>query len=447
MRFSQSCFAGGLSITSVIQLSLCSPTTTHLFSDRDISIAEAPSAQQFGLTSNPKPNVLNSPSRQRFHHSQNHHHNGKGSETVNTIFDGVYPVMNLTWLGKKSQDFVCFIDTGSADTWVVSNEFKCLDPVTNAVLDQSACAFGPVYDPAEGSFTNITSQEFLISYFPEAEALNGSMGYAPLSLGGLKVPQQEVALVDSVYWEGDGTSSGLLGFGYPAITSSSYRSNGSQAVYDPIFTTMVKEGIVKDAVFTLALDRVPIGTSTSAPAGTMALGGLVSSDYYVPPFTSVPNEKLLLEPDAFTWYITTHELLYGLKNGTIVSGGTYQSIIDSGTAPNFIPSAAAADLNNQFSPPGVYNATLGYWTVDCDAKAPYAAYKIGGKTMPMDPRDMIVRSLNGLPGYENVCFSAFGDGGDPSDSVMIIGEVWQRSYVVAYDIGRTMLHIADRRPY
>ena len=175
----------------------------------------------------------------------------------------------------------------------------------------------------------------------------------------------------------------------------------------------------------------------------------VSPRYYYPNFTSVPNEKLEIGSNStdFSWYITTHELIYGLKNGTIASGGTYQSIVDCGTAPNFVPSAAAKEINAQFSPPGTYNATLGYWTVDCNATAPFAAYKIGGKTMPMDPRDMIVRSLNGLQGYEDVCFSAFADGGDPSDSVQIIGEVWQRSYVIAFDVGRSMIHFANRRPY
>jgi len=367
---------------------------------------------------------------------------------VNTIFSGVYPVLNLTWLGRKSQEFASFIDTGSSDTWAVSNNFQCLDINTKVPLPQSACAFGELYDPALGSFTNITSQEFSIGYFPENETLQGSMGYAPLSIGGLTVPKQEVALVTESAWAGDGTSSSLIGFAYPSITSATYRSNGSDVIYDPIFTTMVKEGIVDDAVFTLAIDRVPRDTSPSAPAGMMALGGLVSSDYYYPPFTSVPIEVTAASGlTELSWYTTTHELIYGLKNGTIVSGGTYQSIVDCGTAPNFVPSAAAADINDQFSPPAVYNETLGYWTVDCSAKAPFAAYKIGGKIMPMDPKDMIVRSLNGLPGYEDVCFSAFADGGDPSVDVMIIGEVWQRGYVVAYDVGRTMLHFASRRPY
>jgi hypothetical protein len=272
------------------------------------------------------------------------------------------------------------------------------------------------------------------------------MVYAPITLGGLTVPQQEVALVDYAAWSGDTFTSGLLGLAYPPVTSASSRTDSNVSVkYDPVFTTMVKQGIVADAVFTLAIDRVPPGTPASAPAGVIAFGGLVPSKYYDAPFTSVP-----IEADStkqLTFYTTTHELLYGLANGTIVSGGTYQSILDTGTAPNMIPTTAATDLNKQFVPAAVYNSTLRYWVVDCNATAPYAAYKIGGKVMPMDPRDMIVRSLNGLRGYENTCFSAFGDGGDPSQGEMIIGAVWQRGYVVAYDQGRSMMHFADRKPY
>lgn len=213
---------------------------------------------------------------------------------------------------------------------------------------------------------------------------------------------------------------------------------------------MYKKKLVKEAVFTLALDRVPRSTGPSACAGLLALGGLVPERYYIPPFTTVPIEETTAYPGPLSWFTTTHELVYSVKGShgkKLKSGGRYQSIIDSGTAPNFIPSAAAKDLNAQFDPPAKYNDDLGYWVVHCNAKAPYAAYKIGGKLFPMDPRDMIVRSLNGLPGYENTCFSAFADGGDPKTDVMIIGEVWQRSYVVVYDVGGTKLHIAPRRPY
>lgn len=241
--------------------------------------------------------------------------------------------------------------------------------------------------------------------------------------------------------------SGLLGLGYPAITSAENTTSGKGVVYNPLFTTMIEEGIVSDGIFTLVIDRVPQDTSPLAAAGLMAVGGLVPSDYYERPFTSV--DILPGSGDTYTWYQTDVTFKYG-ANGTLnyTTTASFESIVDSGTAPNFIPTPAANGLNALFDPPAVYNSTLEYYTVDCNATAPYAAYVIGGVEMPMDPQDMIVRSLNGLPGYEDVCFSAFADGGlnVPGNS-FIIGAVWQRSYVVVYDQTRSMIHFAARTPY
>jgi hypothetical protein len=39
----------------------------------------------------------------------------QGNEVVNTLYSGVYPVVNVTWGGKKGlpeQQFISFIDTG-----------------------------------------------------------------------------------------------------------------------------------------------------------------------------------------------------------------------------------------------------------------------------------------------------------------------------------------------
>jgi hypothetical protein len=433
--------------SSIIQY--VSSSTAQLFSNSSISIPEAPSTHQLPLSSNPLPDILSSPARQRFSRT---YHNGTGSETVNTIFSGVYPVLNLTWFGTSgsSQQFISYIDTGSADTWAVSKNFQCIS-TTGAPLPQSSCGFGPLVNPALATFQNITSQEFNIQYFPEGYTLSGSMGYANLGVGGLTVSNQEVALITETAYTGNNITSSLLGLAYPAITAATYRSNSSQVGYSPIFTSMITDKIVSSAVFTLAIDRVPRDTSPSVAAGQIAFGGLVSPSYYYPPFTSVDIEVTdLYVPygiQDLSFYTISHEFLYGLKNGTLASGGTYQSIIDSGTSGNFVPSPAAADINAQFSPPGVYNETLGYWVVDCEAVAPFAAFKIGGKVMPMDKRDMIVRSLNGLPGFEDVCFSAFADGGSVGEGLFIIGAVWLRNYVVAFDVGRSMLHFANRSPY
>jgi hypothetical protein len=421
-----------------------------LFRRGDISIAEAPAEGLVQLLQNPKPDHLRSPVRERIAAQKLGKRAGTGNQTVNTLFSGIYPTVNLTWGntdGSPGQQFISFIDTGSSDSWVVSSDLQCVDIETKVPLDQEACGFGPLYDSSKGSFTNITDESFSISYFPEGETLKGDMGYAPITLGGLTVPKQQVALVNYAAWIGDDASSGLLGLGYPAITSGRNRTSGKYVEYDPLFTTMIKEDIVSDGIFTLVIDRVPQGTSPLAPAGLMALGGLVPDTYYEAPFTSVDIVK---DGSEYTWYNVNAKLKYG-ANGTVTDLATtasFETIVDSGTSPNFIPTAATKALNALFDPPAVYNSTLDYYTVDCDATAPYAAYIIDGVEMPMDPQDMIVRSLNGLPGYEDVCFSAFADGGpNTAGSSFIIGAVWQRNYVVAYDVSNSLMHFAKRKPY
>ena len=209
MHFSTIAFTGlGLTLSYSIQQSLCS----QLFSDSSISISEAPSANQLSLSVNHQPNVLNSPARQRFRRSINQAQNGKRSTTLNTLFSGVYPIVNLTLLGHESQSFVAIVDTGSADTGVVSKDFQCLDLITQAPVPQSVCDFGALYDPAKGIFTNITSQEFEVRYFPKNDTLIGDIGFVGLQLGGLTVPKQEIAIVTAAAWDGSiGVTSSLIG--------------------------------------------------------------------------------------------------------------------------------------------------------------------------------------------------------------------------------------------
>lgn len=424
------------------------------FSRSGVSIAVAASENVIGISklTNRSINSLNSPVKTRIAASKN----STALETVNTIFSDVYPVANLTWLNAPGetgppQQFISFLDTGSSDTWVVTSSLSCVEISTQVPLNQSDCQFGNLYNLTLGDWRNLTELQFSIEYYPELEILEGDMAIAPVSLAGITVDDQEVALVDYAAWSGDSHSSGLIGLAYPAITSALNRTTGDEVEYNPIFTNMVSQGLVSDAVFTIALDQVPQNYSVLAPAGAIAIGGLVPEEYWEGNWTSVDIEltENIGNVTELTWYTTTHEFVFrNANNGTLRSGGTFQSIIDCGTAPNFVPTLAAYEVNAQFDPPAQYNSSLGYWTVECDATPPYAAYIIGGVEMPMRPENMIVRSLNGLQGYEDVCFSAFADGGIPAvDGPMIIGEVFQLSYVVAYDQGNSMIHFAERSSY
>ncbi|KJR84125.1 uncharacterized protein SPSK_09038 [Sporothrix schenckii 1099-18] len=516
-------------------------TNAHIFAHTGLAIPDALSENVLTLGSHPNPDVFHSPARARLQVREAQRESSEirkrwwqmwdrdrpttntvqsGGVVTNavtgTIFSGVYPVVNVTWGNKAGeaaggQTIVSYIDTGSSDTFAVSNRFVCQGlpsikantlsddtlPTGGSThnLTQASCNFGPLYDVDKGNFTNITSQELRVAYSPENEALNGSMVFAPITVGGLTVPRQQVAIVEEAVWLGDGVTSGLLGLSFPAVTSAVMRSSrGTDAPrfvqYDPFFTNLAKQGKSKQnrqqnqrqnndtiaPVFTLAIDRVPPGTPHWKSAGALALGGLVPSSYYTGNFTSVPIETeygILNNPNSGpSFYATTVQLVYGpprtnissavsvdiaIKSNNLTTSPVFQTIVDSGTSPNFVPQVAAIPINSLFVPPARFNETLNYFVVDCDAKAPFVAYRIGGTTangvttggvlMPFDPRDMIVRSLNGRPGYENVCFSSIANGGEVAGNLQVIGATWQRNYVVAYDQGRNMVHFANRRPY
>jgi hypothetical protein len=97
-------------------------STSSIFTLPGVSIPEAPAANILELRPHPSPNPLASPFRARYASLVKRRHwfrkRQEGNEAVNTIFDGVYPVINVTWGNKdgtSTQSFISFIDTGSLD--------------------------------------------------------------------------------------------------------------------------------------------------------------------------------------------------------------------------------------------------------------------------------------------------------------------------------------------
>lgn len=87
-----------------------------------------------------------------------------------------------------TQDVKAILDTGSSDTWLIQSGFQCTDANSQAV-NESQCAFGPVYN---GGFAEqIPNANFKISY-GDGEFVTGNMGYQDVTIGGIKVPHQEV---------------------------------------------------------------------------------------------------------------------------------------------------------------------------------------------------------------------------------------------------------------
>lgn len=74
-----------------------SSSSIPLFTNSDVSIAEAPTEALLELSQNPNPDYLNSPVRARIASQKTAKRAETAYELVNTLFSGVYPTVNLTW--------------------------------------------------------------------------------------------------------------------------------------------------------------------------------------------------------------------------------------------------------------------------------------------------------------------------------------------------------------
>lgn len=394
----------------------------------------------------------------------------------NTTVDGTYGTSDIssvtdsqiliTTVQFGDQTFEAVLDTGSSDTWMAETGFDCLGQLSRAPEPESYCKFGPTYN-ISSTFTQIPNENFNISY-GDGEFLTGIVGYEKVTLANITVEKQEVGIVNSAAWNGDGTSSGLIGLAYPGLTSvhsgntSGADNRTNQIQYNPIFTNMYEDGQVA-SIFTLVIER---GNDTS----TLALGGLPPArpGWANLAFTSTPIEITMLtpasnplfstepsyytiQPDGFTYKNASTAYLsrnYTNPNATTISSSpvssinaTFPMIVDSGTTLIYVPTAFANTINSAFNPPAKYSPEDGVDIVPCNATAPDFGVTIGGTTFDISAEDMIVSFDSNEPGY---CMSGVQDGGG---AVNILGDVFLKNVIAVFDVGAGMMRFAPNENY
>lgn len=353
----------------------------------------------------------------------------------------------MTEIGVGTENFTVVVDTGSSDTWLVKTGFACSKGTTEA-----ACQFGHTYDPSS-TFEPVDNENFEFSY-TDGEYLFGPYGKEQVTVAGVTVKDQQIATVQSANWNGDGVSSGVLGLGFPgntgAYSGASQISDGpdTHIQYNPFFTSATTEGSVAP-LFSLALSR-------DATGGMLAIGGLPPVAY-VPVFASTPFQLLAAsstsasagaKPDYTFYTITTNGFEYqsAQKNWNVGSWLTYfgnpndasqvQVIVDSATTVNYLPQVTADRVNALFEPAATYDATLGYYTVDCNAKAPEFGVRIGQEIFYVNPTDNIIK-LNAKG-----CITGIARTGTGGKSTL--GTVFLKSVLAVFDIGAGQMRFAAR---
>jgi hypothetical protein len=223
-------------------------------------------------------------------------------------------------------------------------------------------------------------------------------------------------LVNNAYWKGDGVSSGLMGLGMSGLTSDFV--NGTRVAYNPIFTTMYKAGLSSSS-FSMAIER--------GSGGYIAFGGLPPVKYDNSSWATTPIKKSSIyqgDSNQYGFYSMTPEAI--VYKGSAAKQ-TDDWIVDSGTTLMYAPIDTANAIDNLFKP-----ASPDGQTVDCNAKAPDLAVKIGGKTFKINPADLIVN--NG-----GTCISGIIGSSAP----YILGDTFMKNVVVVFDVGAAELRFAQ----
>lgn len=287
--------------------------------------------------------------------------------------------------------------------------------------------------------------------------MSGILGYDSVTIAGIEVPQQEIAVVNLAAWDGDGVTAGLTGFSWPSITDAYAGTNVSadnltdpstEIIYSPIINTIFFVDYLTAPLFTLSLSRNP---SNFGFGGYLTIGGV--PDLCMPTvnasstFVTVPMEasEYAYSTPTYEFYVITID---GLVYGSFAPGSGKSSIpivVDSGTTLNYFPTDDVLAISALYDPPAYNSSDYGYFVVPCNATPPTLGVTIGGETFYHNPLDLIYFG-EGLP--DGLCLSSIQDGGslDSPETIYLLGDTFQKNVLSVFDVGNKQMHFSAR-PY
>ncbi|KAJ7618179.1 aspartic peptidase domain-containing protein [Mycena polygramma] len=371
-----------------------------------------------------------------------------GASTVvvdGSDFDEEY----LTNVTIGGQHFSLIIDTGSSDTWVAQKGFNCFDLDGNPVSSDT-CAFGTAgFDTAASkTFQPFPNVSFNITY-GDGEFLSGPVGFDTVAIGGLSVAHQEIGVPTLTAWEGDGINTGLIGLAFPDLTSvynttdPTKASGANQLPYSPLFLSAVTQKKVAQPFFSIALDRGTFDQQENDPfdpsLGFLSFGGIApvqttKTAVTVPiegysATTGIPNNG----PGSEFFFYTVDVEAYTFAGSNKVVTANNNTILDTGTTLNFVPTDVAAAYNALFTPPATLDEDFDLYVVACNATVPAFSVVIGGKSFTVDGRDQILPAGTDDSG-NIICITGTQDGGpDEAENIFILGDVFLHNVVSTFN--------------
>ncbi|KAJ4703953.1 Aspartic proteinase [Melia azedarach] len=225
-------------------------------------------------------------------------------------------------IGTPPQKFTVIFDTGSSNLWVPSA--KCYFSVP--------CYFHAKYKSSQSSTYKKNGEPAAIQY--GTGAISGFFSYDSVKVGDLTVKDQEFieATREPSVTFLVAKFDGILGLGFQEISVGN-------AV--PVWYNMVKQGLIKDPVFSFWLNR----NQGDEEGGEIVFGG-VDPSHYKGKHTYVPVTQ------KGYWQFDMGDVLIGGKPTGYCAGGC-AAIADSGTSLVAGPTTVIAMINQAIGATGV----------------------------------------------------------------------------------------------
>ncbi|CAE6417845.1 unnamed protein product [Rhizoctonia solani] len=333
----------------------------------------------------------------------------RGNATVEYLKYAAQSYNALTTIGQYS--FLLSLDTGSADTWVVSSS-----------CHTSECKGLPTYPDylASPTFGSINNNEtaFRIG-FADGTRATGFVASERMGVGGFNLTSQVFGIVNDTnvtLAAGDHEASGVLGLGFPRLSQIGKSVRGGELLQlglssiteclitaVPPVARLAQQGLLSYPIFGLSLRKNDTGTlSLGAIDADVVKNQSLISWHDVAPFPTLPNDNSSI---YLQWAIHLSSVAINGVNVTLnstypaITGPQPLALFDVGANGIFGPAADVAELFSQI--PASRLVGDGQYAIPCDTTS-RMTFTFGSRNYTIQPHDYIFARVLDPP---NMCLA------------------------------------------